>query len=141
MSNTNATASVFRLVVLASAVAPAFEGEPDPVTFDNFAKAIEAFEATLITPAPFDAWLNGDDGAMTAQQLAGLEQFIDMGCVSCHSGNNVGGHDYCPFGLIEKPGADVLPVGDKGRFAVTETADDAYVFRASPLRNIAVTAP
>jgi cytochrome c peroxidase len=25
------------------------------------ASAIEAFEATLITPAPFDAWLNGDD--------------------------------------------------------------------------------
>ncbi len=119
----------------------AFEGEPDPVTFDNFAKAIEAFEATLITPAPFDAWLNGDDGAMSAQQLAGLEQFIDLGCVSCHSGINVGGHGYYPFGLIEKPGADVLPVGDKGRFAVTETADDEYVFRASPLRNIAVTAP
>ncbi|HHC29733.1 MAG TPA: cytochrome C peroxidase, partial [Rhodobacterales bacterium] len=30
--------------------------------------------------------------------------------------------------------------GDKGRFAVTNTADDAYVFRASPLRNIALTA-
>ena len=35
----------------------AFPGEEDPVTFDNFAKAIEAFEATLITPAPFDAFL------------------------------------------------------------------------------------
>ena len=28
----------------------AFPNEPSPVTFDNFAKAIEAFEATLITP-------------------------------------------------------------------------------------------
>ena len=28
----------------------AFPNEPNPVTFDNFARAIEAFEATLITP-------------------------------------------------------------------------------------------
>lgn len=34
----------------------AFPNESDPVTFDNMAKAIEAFEATLITPASrFDA--------------------------------------------------------------------------------------
>ncbi len=31
----------------------AFPGEDSPVTFDNFAKAIEAFEATLITPLSF----------------------------------------------------------------------------------------
>jgi cytochrome c peroxidase len=118
-----------------------FPGEADPVTFDNFAKAIEAFEATLITPSPFDSWLNGDDGAMSEDQLAGLSLFIDKGCSSCHSGVNVGGHGYYPFGLIEKPGADVLPEGDKGRFAVTATVDDEYVFRAAPLRNIAETAP
>ena len=29
----------------------AFPNEPAPVSFDNFAKAVEAFEATLITPA------------------------------------------------------------------------------------------
>ncbi len=54
---------------------------------------------------------------------------------------NVGGHGYYPFGLVEKPGAEVLPAGDKGRFSVTKTADDSYVFRAAPLRNIALTAP
>lgn len=119
----------------------AFPGEEDPVTFDNFAKAIEAFEATLITPAPFDAFLNGDDAAMTEQQKQGLALFMDKGCSSCHTGINVGGEGYFPFGLIEKPGADVLPANDKGRFAVTNTADDSYVFRAAPLRNIALTAP
>jgi cytochrome c peroxidase len=119
----------------------AFPGESAPVTFDNMAKAIEAFEATLITPAPFDAWLNGDDAALSDDAKAGLALFIDKGCSSCHSGVNVGGHGYYPFGLIEKPGSEILPPGDKGRFAVTETADDEYVFRASPLRNIAVTAP
>ncbi len=119
----------------------AFPDEPNPVNFDNMAKAIEAFEATLITPAPFDAWLNGDDAAMSAEAKAGLQLFMDKGCSSCHSGVNVGGHGYYPFGLIEKPGSDILPEGDKGRFAVTETADDEYVFRAAPLRNIALTAP
>lgn len=116
-------------------------GEGDVVTFDNMAKAIEAFEATLITPAPFDAYLNGDNAALDDVQKAGLQLFMDKGCVSCHAGINVGGEGYYPFGLIEKPGADVLPEGDKGRFAVTDTADDEYVFRAGPLRNIAVTAP
>jgi cytochrome c peroxidase len=119
----------------------AFPDQPDPVSFDNMARAIEVFEATLITPSPFDAWLNGDDAALSEDAKAGLTLFIDKGCAACHSGVNVGGHGYYPFGLVEKPGADVLPVGDKGRFAVTETADDEYVFRASPLRNIALTAP
>ena len=119
----------------------AFPGEADPVSFDNMAKAIEAFEATLLTPAPFDAWLNGDDAALSAEAKAGLQLFVDKGCSSCHSGVNIGGHGYYPFGLVEKPGAEIMPAGDKGRFAVTETADDEYVFRAAPLRNIALTAP
>ena len=119
----------------------AFPDEEDPVTFDNMAKAIEAFEATLITPAPFDAFLNGDDAALSDEQKVGLTLFMDKGCAACHSGVNVGGNGYYPFGLVQKPGADVLPEGDKGRFAVTATADDSYVFRASPLRNIALTAP
>lgn len=119
----------------------AFPDEADPVTFDNMAKAIEAFEATLITPSPFDAYLNGDDEALTDVEKEGLALFMDKGCAACHSGVNVGGHGYYPFGLIEKPGAEILPENDKGRFEVTKTADDSYVFRASPLRNIAITAP
>ncbi|WP_305791432.1 cytochrome-c peroxidase [Methyloceanibacter sp. wino2] len=119
----------------------AFPDEDDAVTFDNMARAIEAYEATLITPAPFDSYLNGDDAALTPDQKEGLALFMNKGCVACHNGVNVGGHGYYPFGVIEKPGSDVLPEDDKGRFAVTKTATDTYVFRASPLRNIALTAP
>ncbi len=119
----------------------AFPGEEDPVTFENFALAIEAFEATLITPnSRFDQYLNGAD-SLNEQELRGLEAFIDQGCASCHGGVNMGGEGYYPFGLVERPGAEVLPVGDRGRFQVTETAADDYVFRASPLRNIELTAP
>lgn len=119
----------------------AFPEDGKPVSFDNMAKAIEAFEATLLTPSPFDKFLNGDDLALTDVQKAGLDLFMDKGCAGCHSGINVGGNGYYPFGVLEKPGAEVLPEGDKGRFAVTATADDQYVFRAAPLRNVAVTAP
>ncbi|MGA0539929.1 cytochrome-c peroxidase [Neotabrizicola sp. VNH66] len=143
MANTpdNVVATLSSMPAYVDGFKAAFPGEVDAVTFDNMAKAIEAFEATLITPAPFDAWLNGDDHALSAEAKAGLQLFIDKGCSACHSGVNVGGHGYYPFGLIEKPGAEILPPGDKGRFAVTETADDEYVFRAAPLRNIALTAP
>ncbi len=120
----------------------AFPNEADPVTFDNVAMAIEAFEATLITPAsPLDQFLEGNDNALSAEQKQGLSLFIDKGCASCHNGVNVGGNGYYPFGVVEKPGAEILPKEDKGRFAVTKTADDEYVFRAPPLRNIALTAP
>ncbi|ARE41654.1 Cytochrome c551 peroxidase [Rhodovulum sp. P5] len=119
----------------------AFPDEAEPVSFDNMARAIEAFEATLITPAPFDAFLNGDDMALTDVQKEGLELFVNKGCTTCHNGVNLGGNGYYPFGLVEKPGANILPESDKGRFAVTETAYDEYVFRAAPLRNIAETAP
>lgn len=63
------------------------------------------------------------------------------GCVNCHNGVNVGGTGYFPFGVIEKPGAEILPPGDKGRFSVTHTANDQYVFKSPSLRNIELTAP
>lgn len=122
--------------------ADAFPNEKAPLSFDNVAKAIEAFEATLTTPgAPFDQYLDGKADALTDAQKAGLTLFIDKGCSSCHNGVNVGGQDYFPFGVVEKPGADILPIGDKGRFAVTKTADDEYVFRSPTLRNVELTGP
>jgi cytochrome c peroxidase len=122
--------------------ARAFPGTGDAVTFDNVRKAIAVFEATLITPnAPFDRYLTGDEKALDARQQEGLALFINKGCAACHSGINVGGGMYAPFGVVERPGADILPPGDKGRFAVTKTVSDEYVFRVPPLRNIALTAP
>ena len=120
----------------------AFPDEVEPVSFANFATAIAEFEETLVTPgAAFDRWMTGDDAAMTADQKRGLALFMDSGCAGCHNGVNFGGHDYYPFGVVERPGAEVLPEGDRGRFAVTETASDDYVFRAAPLRNVAITSP
>jgi cytochrome c peroxidase len=120
----------------------AFPGAADSITFDNVSKAIAVFEATLITPnAPFDRYLKGDGKALDAQQKEGLSLFVNKGCAACHNGVNVGGGMYAPFGVVERPGADILPLADKGRFAVTKTASDEYVFRVPQLRNIALTAP
>lgn len=120
----------------------AFPDIDQPITFDNFAHAIEQFEATLITPnAPLDRFMAGEDDALNDQQKRGLLAFVETGCTACHNGINLGGQGYYPFGVVEKPGADILPADDPGRFAVTQTADDEYVFRAAPLRNIALTAP
>jgi cytochrome c peroxidase len=120
----------------------AFPNESSPVTFDNFAKALEAFEATLITPASkFDQYLDGDENALNERERSGLKLFMEKGCVACHNGINIGGQGYFPFGVVENPGAEVLPPDDKGRFNVSRTASDEYVFRAAPLRNVALRAP
>lgn len=122
--------------------ASAFPGETDPVTLANAQKAIAVFEATLITPnAPFDRYLAGETGALTAEQKQGLTLFMEKGCSSCHNGVNVGGGQYAAFGVAAKPGAELLPPNDKGRFEVTRSPGDEYVYKVPTLRNIALTAP
>ena len=119
-----------------------FPDSDDPVSFENMARAIEAFEATLLTPdSRFDQYLKGKSNALGAMEKKGLALFMDKGCVACHGGVNAGGSGYFPFGVVDKPGADILPPEDKGRFAVTNTAADEYVFKSPSLRNIALTAP
>lgn len=120
----------------------AFPGDRDAVSIGNVTKAIAAFEAGLTTPnAPFDKYLKGDASALTADQKAGLDMFINKGCAGCHNGVNMGGGMYAPFGVSEKPNAELLPPGDKGRFEVTKATADEYSFRVPPLRNIELTPP
>lgn len=119
----------------------AFPGEKDPVTFDNMAKAIEAFEATLITPdSPFDQFLKGGAGALSAEEKEGLDLYIAKGCGACHGGINMGGAGYFPFGVVQKPEDEIL-AGDKGRFQVTGAKSDERVFKSPTLRNIVLTPP
>ncbi|MCI4680693.1 cytochrome-c peroxidase [Rhodoblastus acidophilus] len=122
--------------------AAAFPDASDKITLSHVQQAIAVFEATLITPnAPFDRYLKGDANALSAVQKEGLALFIGKGCATCHNGINIGGGSYAPFGVVAKPGDDLLPPSDKGRFMVTKTAGDEYVFRIPSLRNVALTAP
>jgi cytochrome c peroxidase len=122
--------------------AEAFPGEADPVNQKNWGLAIGAFERTLPQPTRFDAFLNGDAGALTAAEQAGLRKFIDVGCAGCHDGAGLGGTSFSKFGVatdywketgVEKP--------DKGRADVTKNEADLYVFKVPSLRNVAKTAP
>lgn len=120
----------------------AFPSDTAPVSFENMAKAIEAFEATLLTPGSrFDAFLGGNVDALSDVEREGLGLFVRKGCAGCHNGVNVGGGAYFPFGVVQRPDADILPPGDKGRYQVTRSAADEYVFRAPALRNVAITPP
>lgn len=74
--------------------AKVFPNESDPVTFENMATAIEAFEVILVTPgSPFDHWIEGNDAAMTDAQKQGLDLDIEKGCSAYHAGVNFGGQD------------------------------------------------
>jgi cytochrome c peroxidase len=124
-----------------SAFKKAFSAEKTPLTFDTMAKAIEAFEATLLTPdSRFDKFLKGDEKALTAREKDGLQLFMNKGCASCHGGINMGGTGYFPFGVVEKPKADIT-AGDTGRFKLTGSESDQYVFKSPSLRNIELTTP
>ena len=122
--------------------AAAFPDASEKITLPHVQQAIAVFEATLITPdAAFDRYIKGDANALSAVQKEGLALFIGKGCAACHNGINIGGGSYAPFGVVAKPGDDLLPSSDKGRFMVTKTAGDEYVFRVPSLRNVALTAP
>lgn len=116
--------------------AEAFPGQEQPITFDNMAIAIGAFERRLMTPSPFDRYLQGDAAALTPEQEKGLQTFVDVGCASCHSGVAMGGVTFQKLGL-KKP----FETTDEGRFAVTKRDADRFVFKVPSLRNIEMTGP
>ncbi len=115
----------------------AFPGEANPVTFNNAAKAIGAFERKLMTPSKWDKYLQGEKNALTAAEKAGFVKFSDAGCASCHMGALVGGKMYQKLGLVK-----AYPnQSDKGRYQMTKSAGDEMMFKVPSLRNIAKTAP
>ena len=120
----------------------AFPGESSPVTVDNFAKAVGAFERTLVTPSPFDSFLKGDVAALKEEEKRGLKTFMEAGCVMCHFGTYLGGQMYEKFGIFEPYWKYTRsePI-DEGRYAVTKNEADKYVFKVPVLRNVAKTAP
>lgn len=122
--------------------AKAFPDEKKPLTYKNIAKAIAAFERTLITPSRFDDYLNGSADALTTEQKKGLKSFLDVGCASCHMGSLLGGNMFQKFGVYgdywEYTKSAVV---DEGRFAETKNESDKYMFKVPSLRNVSETYP
>jgi len=120
----------------------AFPGVADPISEDNWGKAIGAYERTLISPSRFDDYLAGKSDALSAAERKGLRTFIDTGCVDCHKGPGLGGLGFRKFGVVSEywkaTGSHDI---DKGRFGVTNDPADLYKFKVAGLRNVAMTAP
>jgi cytochrome c peroxidase len=126
-------------------------GSADAITADNAAKAIAAYERTLITPnSAYDRYVNGDKNAMTAQQVKGMNTFAEVGCSSCHSGPAFNGPQlpegtgfFTKFptyqnGYLE---AQYNLSADLGRYDVTKNEADKHMYKVPTLRNVALTAP
>jgi len=123
-----------------------------PINFDHFGKAIVEFEFTMIfANAPIDRFARGARHALTVSQKRGALLFFGKArCVECHrvAGESnemfsdfrqhvIGVPQVVPsFGNVpfDGPGANE----DFGLEQVTGNADDRYMFRTAPLRNVAV---
>lgn len=123
---------------------------PGKMTVENAAKAVAAFERTLITPnSAYDKYVKGDKKAMTSQQVRGMNKFASTGCTSCHSGAafngpemKVGDGFYAKFPTFDSAyTAKYKLADDKGREEVTGNSSDRNMFRVQTLRNITDTAP
>jgi cytochrome c peroxidase len=120
----------------------AFPEDSQPVTAENWGNAIGAYERTLLTPSPFDAYLDGNSTALDPQAKAGLRKFIGLGCSGCHNGVGVGGGLYQKFGLVKEYWTATSSAHvDNGRADVTHNPADRYVFKVPSLRNVAMTPP
>lgn len=115
----------------------AFPKDKDPISFNNMALAIAAFERGLVTPSRWDRFLAGDKSALNGAEKAGFNTFVASGCASCHNGAYVGGNSFQKLGLVE-PWPDQ---SDLGRQHVTKQDADKLVFKVPSLRNVAKTAP
>lgn len=116
----------------------AFPGEADPLTFDNTTRALAAYVRTLTTPdSRFDRYLRGDTTAMNASERRGLTLFQRNGCLGCHNGPMLGATVHSKFTHLQEHGLST----DFGEFIESGKADDQFVFRATPLRNVGVTYP
>jgi cytochrome c peroxidase len=122
-------------------------GDRRPITIDRVARAIAAYERTLITPdAPYDRFVRGDVKALTPAQLRGMALFESVGCVTCHQGpafsdaSLLGGR--MPLRIFP---ANASPYETKYGLLADGGAngglDTRGTWRVASLRNVALTGP
>lgn len=131
----------------------AFAEDDEPVSVENAAKAVAAFERTLITPnSPYDRYVKGDKDALTEQQVRGMKTFNEVGCTSCHSGPAFNGPQMdMPEGkgyfqkfpqFTDNEYVDKYDLmADKGRARGTGKDAHKHQYKVPTLRNVADTAP
>lgn len=122
-------------------------GDDGAISIERIAAALAAYERTLITPdSPYDRFVNGDPGALTALQVRGMALFESVGCVHCHAGPNFsaasifdGAAPYRAFPALEVAELAGLRLAEDGGRAAPGGSQG--VWRVPSLRNVALTAP
>lgn len=114
------------------------------ITPENFIDAVKEYERSLAASSRFDDYKKGDKNALTAEEIKGYQLFNSYGCVTCHSGQNLGGTQFKQLGVarnyvIERK--TLLTPADLGLAIVTKNSKDFYVFKVPSLRNVAVIYP
>lgn len=115
----------------------AFPDEAEPITLANVGRAIGAFERQLTTKSRWDAYLAGQADALSAREIQGLRVFLEVGCMGCHTGPQVGASMYQVAGFVE-PWPNQR---DLGRYELTKVSSDRMMFKVPTLKNITKTAP
>jgi len=106
------------------------------VTKEGFAKAIAAFERTVLSgDSAYDRYMAGDKKALTEQQQQGLKLF-EENCTTCHLPPLFSNYRFINAGI----GMD-KPKPDEGRKDVTKDDSDLGKFRVPALRDVAETWP
>lgn len=146
------SAIVARLVSFPEYVIMFGEAYPGTATGDltmaHVGNAIAAFEANAFarTDSPFQAFLLGDDLALTNAQLRGALDFFGpvAQCSECHSGSTFTDERFHGIGMPQfGPGKGHGALGDDdfGREGFTGQPQDRYRFRTPTLLNVELTAP
>jgi cytochrome c peroxidase len=101
---------------------------------DSVAKALAAYVRSLVSPPTrFDAFIEGDGRALTANELRGFRVFTGKaGCVLCHVGWRFTDDRFHDIGLAS---------GDMGRAGVAGGTPGLPAFKTPSLRELAHTAP
>lgn len=123
-----------------SAVAP--EVAVTGIESVHLERALTQFILSLATgPNDLDRFLDGGP-APDDTFLDGLALFLELDCVSCHSGVAMTDHQFHRTGAPPNTLSRPFQVGiDIGRQEPTGAAADRYAFRTAPLRDVARTAP
>lgn len=104
----------------------------DEITPVRIAMAIATYERTLLPDeTPFDAFVGGDQNALTPQQVNGLNALTASRCVNCHAGPQFTNNTFRNVGL--RPNNE-----DTGRMEVTGNPADRGRFKVPTLRNVAL---
>ena len=111
----------------------AFGGGSAAVTITNFAKAVAAFERSIISVnSPYDQYIAGNNNALTDKQKEGLLLFFGKAnCVLCHKGPNFSDYKLTVHGVKDNPAGNYPDRGGSSEFK----------FKTPTLRNIELTAP